>query len=123
VASRMNQDKEFIAALMQTGKNVIISTQSYNPVPMYKVDYMYCITEYPTSLDRMSRPPCSSKLGLSSHCPSIMPSLYALAHGARVIEHHVTFDRSDEGCDHTSSITFEELKQLTSMAYEMDIIR
>jgi sialic acid synthase SpsE len=123
VASRMNQYQDFINTLLRTDKQVIISTQGVNPLPLHKVDYMYCVTKYPASLVDMERLPCSSKMGLSSHCPSIVPSLYALAQGANFIEQHVTFSRGDKGCDHSSSITFSELKLLIDMAYEMDIIR
>jgi N,N'-diacetyllegionaminate synthase len=122
VASRMNRDQEFISALLKTDKPVIISTQSYDPLPLYGVDYMFCITEYPTNLDRMANLPCNNRLGLSSHCPSIAPSLKAVAQGAKIIEHHVTFDRNEPGCDKSSSITFDELKQLNRWANEMAVI-
>lgn len=122
VASRMNQDKAFIEALLKTGKELIISTQAFNPIPAPRVSYMYCITEYPTPVVKMQLLPCGPKLGLSSHCPSIEPSLKAISQGANLVEHHVTFSRNDVGCDHTSSITFDELKQLNRWANELSII-
>lgn len=122
VASRMNKDFRFLPALLQTGKQVIVSTQSPNPRPMPHTSYMFCITEYPTSIDRLANLPCDQKLGLSSHCPSIQPTLKAIVQGANIIEHHVTFNRSDEGCDHTSSITFDELAQLQRFANELTIV-
>ncbi len=123
VASRMNQDPKFFPALLQTGKEVIVSTQSFNPPAMPHTRYMYCITEYPTPVAKMEWLPCNSNLGLSSHCPSIGPSLKAVAQGATLLEHHVTFDRNDEGCDHTSSITFEELRQLQRTTNELEVIK
>lgn len=123
VASRMNKNKEFIQALINTGKPVIVSTQASNPMWMPNVEFMYCITEYPTPLEKMSKLPCSKTLGLSSHCPSIAPSLTAVAQGAKLLEHHVTYSRNDPGCDHSSSITFEELKQLNLWANQMAVIR
>jgi sialic acid synthase SpsE len=122
VASRMNRDQAFVSALIKTDKPVIISTQNVDPVRLYGADYMYCITEYPTKIERLTFLPCSARLGLSSHCPSIAPSLRAVAQGARLIEHHVTFSRDDVGCDHSSSITFDELKQLNRWANEMVIV-
>jgi sialic acid synthase SpsE len=122
VASRMNRDQAFISALLKTDKPVIISTQNYDPVRLYGADYMYCITEYPTKLERMANLPCSERLGLSSHCPSIAPSLKAVAQGSKLIEHHITFSREDAGCDHSSSITFDELKQLNRFANELSVI-
>ncbi len=123
VASRMNQDADFLRALLNTGKELIVSTQSFTPALFSNVRYMYCVTEYPTPLEKMKNLPCSKDLGLSSHCPSIAPSLQAVSHGAALLEHHVTYSRNDPGCDQTSSITFDELKQLNLWANEMAVIR
>lgn len=122
VASRMNKDYAFIKVLRDTEKEVIISTQEphYGPGPQLR--YMYCVTKYPTPERELEHLPCNKYLGLSSHCPSINPSLTAIAQGANLIEHHVTFSREDKGCDHTSSITFEELGQLNLMANKLEIV-
>lgn len=112
VASRMNNNELFIDLLMATGKEVIMSVQ--NPVlhDIGSLKLMYCITKYPTAETDLETLPCNTNLGLSSHCPSIKPTLKALKQGATIIEHHVTFNRDDAGCDHSSSITFDELKEL-----------
>lgn len=123
VASRMNKDEAFINALMATGKEVIISVSSDKHNPWYPQGrHMYCITKYPTSTQELDKLPCNEFLGLSSHCPSIQPSLKAVAQGANLIEHHVCFDRSDEGCDISSSITFDELAQLNRFANQMEVV-
>ena len=83
---------------------------------------MYCITKYPTPESEMQNLPCHEYLGLSSHCPSIQPTLKAIAQGATLVEHHVTFSRQDEGCDHSSSITFDELAQLNRMVNSLEIV-
>jgi N,N'-diacetyllegionaminate synthase len=123
VASRMNKDEAFIQALLDTGKEVIFSTQSTNPFYMPTVRYMYCITKYPTPEKEMKHLPCNVHLGLSSHCPSIKPSIAAYAQGADLIEHHVTFSREDEGCDHSSSITFDELHQLNLFVNKLEVLK
>lgn len=120
VASRMNQNEEFKQALLDTGKEVIMSVQK--PEGSLRFRLMYCITEYPTAESKLENLPCSYTMGLSSHCPSITPSLRAIAQGATLIEHHVTFSREDAGCDHSSSITFDELRQLQLMANELQIV-
>lgn len=116
VASRMNKSSDFIKALRNTDKEVIVSVQQA-PVYTYpNVRYMYCITKYPTLEKDLEALPCNSELGLSSHCPSLVPSSRAIQQGATLLEHHVTFSREDVGCDHDSSITFEELKELNRIA-------
>jgi N,N'-diacetyllegionaminate synthase len=123
VASRMNKDKVFIETLVATGKELIISVQDRLP-SVYPTDarFMYCITKYPTPEKELANLPCNKDLGLSSHCPSILPTLEAIAQGANIIEHHVTFSREDKGCDHSSSITFNELRQLNRFANELEIV-
>ena len=122
VASRMNQNKEFIGALIATGKEVIVSTQNVVPTIIPGVRYMYCITKYPTLPRDLEHAPCNKDLGLSSHCPDIQPTLGAIAQGANLVEHHVTLDRNDEGCDHSSSITFQELQTLNRFANVLEIV-
>lgn len=121
VASRMNQNQEFIAALLNTNKEVIISIQDKRDIRP-NLRNMYCITEYPTSEVKLQDLPCNEFLGLSSHCPSIVPSLNAVAQGANLIEHHVCFSREEEGCDKSSSITFDELAQLNLMVNKLEVV-
>lgn len=122
VASRMNKDEQFISALLNTGKQVIISTQSPNPVPILGADYMYCITKYPTYVNDLQNLPCNAQLGLSSHCPDIQPTLRAISQGATIVEHHICVSRDEEGCDKSSSITFQELKTLNRFANDLQIV-
>ena len=122
VASRMNSNIPFVNALLKTGKQVIMSVPIANPPPCEGIDYMFCITKYPTPVSDMQKLPCHKTLGLSSHCPSIAPTLEAVKQGATLIEHHVTFSRNTDGCDHSSSITFDELKQLNLWANQLTIV-
>lgn len=126
VASRMDRNIDFVNALIDTNKEIIISLQNdirtYDWKPGGNTRFMYCITKYPTLPNEMENLPCNEQLGLSSHCPDIQPTLRAIAQGANIVEHHVTFSREDEGCDHSSSLTFQELRQLQRFANEMQIV-
>ena len=123
IASRMNQDTGFFDVLQATGKPLIMSVSSDAVMVPPNTDTMYCITKYPTPLEEMSALPCRKDLGLSSHCPSIAPSLLAVARGSQILENHVTFDRNMSGCDQGSSITFEELAQLVKLSKDIEVIR
>jgi sialic acid synthase SpsE len=128
IASRMNTDKAFLSALLMTGKEVIMSIQDNTPVSDLllkspQVRFMYCITKYPTPEKDLENISCNKQIGLSSHCPSIQPSLQAISQGATLIEHHVTFSRAEEGCDKPASITFDELAQLNRFANELEVIK
>ncbi len=81
---------------------------------------MQCTSEYPctaehTGLNLLAemRGRYGCPVGLSDHSGTIFAGLAAAALGARVIEVHVAFSREMFGPDVPSSVTFEELKQLT----------
>jgi N-acetylneuraminate synthase len=80
---------------------------------------MQCTSAYPCPPERVglnvleemkTRFGCDA--GLSDHSGTIWPSLAAVTLGAKVVEVHVTWDRSMFGPDTVASITFSELKQL-----------
>jgi len=58
--------------------------------------------------------------GYSDHTSSITVPIAAVALGASVIEKHLTFDRSAEGPDHSSSITPREFKAMCLAIREVE---
>jgi N,N'-diacetyllegionaminate synthase len=81
---------------------------------------MQCTSEYPCPPERTGlgvlaqlRARYGCRVGISDHSGRIYCGIAAAALGARVVEVHVTFSREMFGPDVPSSITFEELKQLT----------
>jgi N-acetylneuraminate synthase len=80
---------------------------------------MQCTSAYPCPPERVglnilaemkSRFGCD--VGLSDHSGTIWPALAAVTLGAKVIEVHVTWDRTMFGPDTVASVTFAELKQM-----------
>jgi sialic acid synthase len=59
-------------------------------------------------------------IGFSSHAPGIAWSLVAYAFGARIIEHHVTLDRSSKGTDQAFSL---EPKGLSTLVEDLEKLR
>lgn len=134
IASRSVNDIELIKAIKATNKPAIASNGLDKDLTQLKsifgrradLSILECISEYPTSITKMANNffelpkniRGSSKWGLSSHCPSIIPSLMAIMYGASIIEHHVRFDWQKDGCDMSSSITFEQFKQMVDIARE-----
>jgi sialic acid synthase SpsE len=117
VASRMNKDSYFLDALVKTKKQVIMSIQKDTSTPYwapFNLTYMHCITKYPCAPEDFKGLKFDSEHGLSSHCPSIQPSIDAVKQGARILENHVTFSRDLEGCDQKASLTFGELKEMVN---------
>lgn len=126
IASRSLYDKEYIAEINDTGKEVFVSLGMFNNdieplwTTMYRFDrpkYLYCVSKYPAPLSDII-PFCrdtfngSFYAGFSDHTVGINKAKEALAYGAQIIEKHITLDKNLPGPDQSSSITFGQLKKL-----------
>ena len=85
------------------------------------VALLQCTSMYPTPLEKVGHNLISefSKkykilTGVSDHSGNINSSLASISLGAKIIEIHTCFKKTDIGPDVKSSITFEELKAITS---------
>lgn len=123
VASRMNQNLEFLSYIDKTKLPVIMSIQPDTTLRSYYRDrfyFMWCVRQYPATKKEVLEPMFSYKYGLSSHCPDYTASVEAFKHGARIFENHVKEFDEEEGCDMSSSITFEEYQRMTSEIESID---
>jgi|ERR1051326_5578224 N-acetylneuraminate synthase len=112
IASRMNQNQEFIAKIDSCKKITFMSIQPELSVRIpERFKLMWCVREYPTVKEDIMKYPYTG-FGLSSHCPDPSATLYAVNHGATVIENHLVESREEKGCDVSSSLTFEEYAKL-----------
>lgn len=135
IASRSVNDLILLRAIKATGKPAIASNGLDKLLtnvkaifePRAKLSVLECISQYPTQLGTMKELLLRKLViedfsypnkidGISSHCPSILPTLAAILYGASIIEHHVRFSWQRVGCDMSSSITFEQLKSLIDIA-------
>lgn len=60
-------------------------------------------------------------VGYSGHERGYLPSLAAVALGAKIIERHITFDTDSEGPDHSSSLTSLEFSKMIKAIREIEI--
>ena len=86
-----------------------------------KVALLHCTTEYPTptrdiNLAAMGtlRDAFGLSVGLSDHSEGWIVAVAAVACGARIVEKHLTLDRSMPGPDHQASIEPEEFARMVS---------
>lgn len=140
IASRTFKDTGFIKSIIGEARLTYISLGMYDPGDrnesiLFKdyskrnVRFLQCISEYPARLktghlrawESMQNHRCryfgDNKIaGYSDHNIGIETSLWAIAHGAKVIEKHFTLDKRMKGSDHICSMTPEELKVLRALA-------
>lgn len=83
------------------------------------VALLHCTTEYPAPINSINLRAMDTlathfglPVGFSDHSEGITPSIAATARGARIIEKHITLDRSQDGPDHAASM---EPAQFTQM--------
>ena len=113
-----------VPIIMSTGMNTINSIKkSVNIILQKKIPLilLHCTNIYPTP-EKLIRLNCITELkkaypnaliGLSDHSKSIFPCIASVALGARVIEKHFVFDKKKEkGPDVSSSMDFQELREL-----------
>lgn len=127
-------NRPLLERVAATGKPVIVSTGMCPPASLFPklaglfrsdLAMLHCVSTYPTTpatmgLDRLRwlAEWFYCPLGLSSHCPSIAPSIAAVALGASIIEHHFTTDRNLPGADNCFSLTPPMLRDLITMSRE-----
>lgn len=116
--------------IAETGKPVILSSgmSSFEELDL-SVDFfkpygnllsiLQCTTSYPTSphqwglnVIEVLKNRYKVNVGFSDHSGEIYACLAAATLGAQILEFHVTFDKRMFGPDATSSLTFEQAKQL-----------
>jgi sialic acid synthase SpsE len=136
VASRSITDMSLLNAINKTCKPVLISTGQAIDRDVKKAlkwldecvsqTILYCVSVYPTPIEKMSLTGAQFyehyrlRMGVSSHCPNIAPTVALVARGASVVEHHVCFSRNDGGCDVPSSLTFEEFAQMAKLIRDIE---
>lgn len=132
VASGELNNPYLIRAIAETGLPVLVSSgMSYmaeldevaDVLRRAGVEFvmMQCTTMYPTPPEKVGvelltlyaeRFKCP--VGLSDHSGTIYPSLVAASLGASALEVHATFSREQAGPDVSSSLTFDEVRQLAT---------
>lgn len=136
IASRSIQDNKLINHLLSSNKNMIISLgywlkeHNNNPdiLPNFnskgKIDYLYCISDYPTKLTdlHLNKIDFQNKYsGFSDHTQGITAAMYAISRGAKIIEKHFTLDKTMYGPDHSCSMDPSELKILSTFNQELNL--
>jgi N,N'-diacetyllegionaminate synthase len=83
---------------------------------------LHCVSSYPApveqanlrAMDTLAGAFPGAVIGYSDHCLGLEVSLAAVARGAKVIERHITLDRTRPGPDHGVSLEPEELARLVA---------
>lgn len=134
IASRtVKEDLELCKKIISLNKETVISLGMYEwqngfPFTGNNLKYLYCVSNYPTNLTELKFPEFSNKMfaGYSDHTIGISSALYAIAHGALIIEKHFSNNKSlgvDSQPSHVCSMDFKDLTDLRLFADSITLIR
>ncbi len=124
-----------IPIIMSTGMNSIKSIKKSVEIIQKKkipLALLHCTNIYPTPpelvrincIEKLKKSYPNCQIGISDHTENIYTSLGAVALGARIIEkHYVDNKKKRKGPDITSSMDFDELKQLIQGSREIFLAR
>jgi sialic acid synthase SpsE len=107
---------ELFERIKKTGKEIIVSSEkSPKNCQFYKdpqIKWLYCVPKYPCKLNEINFKELSNFDGYSNHCPDIIAPLTSAGLGAKIIEVHITPDKSKSFVDNPVSFDYQELTSL-----------
>jgi sialic acid synthase SpsE len=117
IASRSVHDEKLLARVAATGKPMIVSLGMWKGQGFPRisatgsVDFLYCISKYPTPLAelKLSGVDFSKYSGFSDHSVGTGAACASFVLGSKILEKHLTMDKSAYGPDHACSMTPDEL--------------
>jgi len=114
-----NKDSELINKVLKTGKQVIISSQTSPRNTKYfdnkQISWLYCVPKYPCNLNDLDFRNIQDFDGYSNHCPHFLAPLTAVSLGAKIVEFHITSDKSKNFIDNNVSFEYKEMTNLVKL--------
>lgn len=112
--------------IKKTGKEIIISSEKspknckfYNDP---QIKWLYCVPKYPCELTELNFKKLSEFDGYSNHCPDIVAPITSAICGAKIIEVHITSDKSKSFVDNPVSFDYQELTLLVDFLRKVEKI-
>jgi sialic acid synthase SpsE len=114
-----NKSSKILEKILETKKEVMISSDTtpknltfYNES---NIKWLYCVPKYPCNLDDFDFTAINDYDGFSNHCTHFLAPLSAVLLGAKIIEFHITSDKSKDFFDNNVSFDYTELSQLMEL--------
>mgnify|MGYP001601819825 FL=1 len=122
-----NKTNELIEAIMKTEKEIIVSSQQNPKKSKYynekKINWLYCVPEYPCPLTNIDFSELESYSGYSNHCPEIIAPITAAALGTKIIEVHITSNKEKNFFDNPVSFNYRELEEIMKQVRNIEKIK
>ena len=114
-----NKSSEIIDRIFKTKKDFIVSVEK-NPktLPIYSqknISWLYCVSKYPCDFSDLDFSNIENFDGYSNHCPHFLAPLTAVILGTKIIEVHLTSDKSKNFADNNVSFDYAEFENLMKL--------
>ncbi|VVC05674.1 NeuB family protein [uncultured archaeon] len=114
-----DQISDLLERALRTDKEIIVSSQQSPRGTKYfkhpKIKWLYVVPKYPCQLTDLNFKKINEFDGYSNHCPEIIAPLTAAILGSKIIEVHITSDKSKNFIDNNVSFNYEELSNLIKL--------
>ena len=121
-----NQKSDILDRILQTNKEIIISSEKVPTDCTHyennKIKWLYVVPKYPCELTDLNLTNIKDFDGYSNHCPNIIAPLSASILGSKIIEIHVTLDKSKRFFDNNVSFDFTQVKELVNLIQQSEQI-
>jgi len=122
-----NKISPLIKRVLETKKEVIISSETNPKNSKYyshsKIKWLYCVPKYPCILTDLNFVKIKDFDGYSNHCVDFLVPLTAAILGSKIIEIHITSDKSQNFIDNNVSFDYEELEELIRLIRKSEKIK
>ena len=113
-----NKTSKLLERVFETNKEIMVSSQTSPKGTRYessKIQWLYCVPKYPCKLSELDFRNFKDFDGFSNHCVHIIAPLVSAILGAKIIEIHITSDKTKNFVDNSVSFDYEELRNLVAL--------
>jgi len=119
-----NKTTKLFEKLLDTKKEIIISSQkSPKTSKFYKnsqLKWLYCVPKYPCNFSDLDFRNIRDFNGYSNHCPHFLAPMTAAILGSKIIEIHITADKTKNFIDNNVSFDYSELEKFMNLLRQLD---
>jgi len=119
-----NKTTKLFEKLLDSKKEIIISSQKSPKTSKFynnsQLKWLYCVPKYPCNISDLNFKNIRDFNGYSNHCPHFLAPLTAAILGSKIIEIHITSDKTKNFIDNNVSFDYSELEKLMNLLRQLD---
>jgi len=122
-----NRETEISRRVLETKKPIIISSQKSPKNSIYhnldNIDWLYCVPKYPCGIEDLDFTYLKDFDGFSNHSVQEIIPITAVVLGAKIVEIHITSNKSKDFVDNNVSFDYDQLRSIVKQVRLVEKIR